>query len=139
MKTEVDKINEQIANCTPFNPVKITYYGWKKLTDELFYGVPLTREHMNYAVEVLRNYVKSSGRTDIFERIGVGIQAETVDGKLLRRDMVFLGGPLHGEALMVKEMELLGLFLPYGAWYDKGEQSWIYCYNPARNWKGEEA
>lgn len=138
MNMEAEKILEEIRNGKPINPAKITYYGWQKLTNELFYGVPLTREHMNYAVETLRSYVQASGRTDIFNRIGVGIQTYSVGGKELRRDMVFIGGPLNGEALMVKEIELLALFLPYGAWYDKGDQSWIYCYNPARNWKGEE-
>ena len=138
MNMEAEKILEEIRNGKTLNPAKITYYGWQKLTNELFYGVPLTREHMNYAVEVLRSYVLASGRVDIFDRIGVGIQTYSVGGELLRRDMVFVGGPLNGEALMVKEIELLALFLPYGAWYDKGDQSWIYCYNPARNWKGEE-
>lgn len=139
MKSEVEKIRECIEKSGPFNPVKITYYGWMRLTEELFYGVARTREHMNYAADVLASYIKASGRVDIFQRIGVGVRAETQNGKLLRKDIAFIGGPLNGEALTVKEIELLALFLPYGAWYDKGEQSWIYCYNPERNWKGETA
>lgn len=97
--------------------MKANAYEYLKMTDKMFYGVALTDEHMNNAVENIRKYLVASGALEIVDRLGIGMRIEERDGKVVRRRMIYLSGENRGKELSIHEMQNIGMFLRGGAYY----------------------
>lgn len=98
------------------------YHEYRELTDKLFYGVPLFGEHMNDAVETLRQYIVDGGAAYITDALHIGmmeVSKEDAPGKVIKRRFVFIGGPRNGEELDIHEMENIGLFLIGGPYENR--------------------
>lgn len=100
------------------------YFEYREMMDKLFYGVPLTDNHLNEATEIIRQYLVNGGAGNILKELGIGIRIVTKEYVLLPpeiiwRRFVWIHGERKGEELDRNEIEGLGMFLKYGAFYGK--------------------
>lgn len=90
--------------------MKCNYIEYKKLTDLLFYGQPLTNEHLNYAIEKIRQYIINGGETKLMDKLGIGLKIVEQQGKIISKRLVWINGKRSGSELKRWEIENIGLF-----------------------------
>lgn len=102
------------------------YFDYMKLVDELFFGVALTDEQLNNAVEKIRQYIVNGGAGKIVESLGVGFrivekqfQAFPELNRVITKRFIFVDGERKGEELTINEIRSIGMFLKHGAFYGK--------------------
>lgn len=99
------------------------YFDYHKLTESLFYGVPLTENHLNNATEKLRLYIVNGGAGEMVKALGIGIEIKTKSNDILKineiisRRFIFTDGAQKGKYLTISEIENIGHFFKYGAYY----------------------
>lgn len=101
--------------------MKCNYIDYRKLTEELFYGVARSEHHMNKATHRLHQYILDGGGAKIVAKLGVGIRQVTKSALLLPDDeisyrFVYISGDREGEELDIHEIESIGMFFPGGAY-----------------------
>lgn len=104
--------------------MECTYFEYRNLTEKLFYGVPLTDNHMNAATEQILSYLLDGGSAQICKELGIGIrivekEALMLSKELLSKRFIWLSGSRKGEELTIHEIEGIGMFLKHGAFYNK--------------------
>ena len=103
--------------------MECTYFEFKNLFNELFFGVALTDEHMNNATEQIRRYLVNGGAGEVVKMLHVGIKVVSKKSLLIEeivsKRFVWLDGDQKGEELTVNEIFSIGLFLKYGPFYNK--------------------
>ena len=109
--TELEKsrmMMERRENILQSQTAKITcnYIEYHKMTDQMFYGVPLTETHLAKCTERLKIYLANGGAGNIMIKLGIGIELTTKQTLLLPE-------------LERHEIEAIGMFLPGGALYQK--------------------
>ena len=104
--------------------MECNYSEYQKLVHRLFYGVALTDNHMNQAIEQVRMYLVNGGGAEVMNSLGIGLkvvtqQFEAFPGldKEIKRCFVFLSGENKGRELTVREIETMGMFLKGGPFY----------------------
>ena len=117
---------ERRENILQSQTAKITcnYIEYHKMTDQMFYGVPLTETHLAKCTERLKIYLANGGAGNIMIKLGIGIELTTKQTLLLPEEIVserfvWLKGPRKGQLLERHEIEAIGMFLPGGALYQK--------------------
>lgn len=106
------------------------YIEYHKMTDRMFYGVPLTEAHLARCTETLRCYLTNGGAGKLMNKLGIGIKLTTKQALLLPEEIVserfvWLKGPRKGQLLERHEIEAIGMSLPGGALYQKeGNYRW---------------
>lgn len=100
------------------------YFDYRDLMEKLFYGVALTDSHLNNATEQIRQYIVNGGAGNVMKDLGIGVKIVTKQAVLLlteiiRRRFVWLDGERKGEELDRNEIENIGIFLKYGAFYGR--------------------
>ena len=100
------------------------YFEYKNMTEELFYGVPLTEKHLNYATEKIRQYLLNGGAGNIMKSLGIGIrviakEATFLPSEIVSTRFVWLCGERKGKELCISEIENIGMFLKHGAFYGR--------------------
>ena len=100
------------------------YFEYQKLADKLFYGVALTDSHLNAATEQIRQYLVNGGAGHVVKALCIGLKVVTKESVLLpqeviRKRFVWLDGERKGEELSVNEIRSIGMFLKYGAFYNR--------------------
>lgn len=96
-------------------------FEYKKMVDKLFYGVLLTDEHLNNAIEQIRRYIVDNGAAPVADALNIGLKiAENPrTNEIVRIRFVYIGGKNKGRELERHEIENIGMFLKYGEWYGK--------------------
>lgn len=64
------------------------YFEYRDMTEKLFFGVPLTQEHLNNATEEIRRYIVDGGAGDVMLSLGIGIKVVTKEAVLLPKGIV---------------------------------------------------
>lgn len=95
------------------------YFDFRKLTDKLFYGVALTEEHLNNATEQIRKYLADGGATPVTNALGIGVQFEEREGKVVRERIVYTEGRYKNTELHISEIEDIGHYLKHGCLYGR--------------------
>lgn len=105
--------------------MKCNKVEYNKLTDKLFYGVLLTENHLNNAMETIKNYLFEGGEGYILDYLGIcyrtveRISSENPeDNEVIKKCFVYIRGDHKGEELTFREVEKFGHFLIGGGWYD---------------------
>ena len=98
------------------------YFEYKKMTDELFYGVALTNFHLDNATEKIQNYLIYGGAGNIMKWLKIGVRVVAMETTLpsveiIRRRFIWLDDRHSGEELTIREIENIGMFLKHGAMY----------------------
>lgn len=101
-----------------------SYYEYREMMDKMFYGVALTDNHLNNITEQIRQYLVNGGAGNIVVALGIGIKVVTKKAVLLPNEVVYrrfvwLEGERKGKELDRNEIEGIGMFLKYGAFYGK--------------------
>lgn len=107
--------------------MKCNYIDYRKLTDELFYGVARTDRHMNNAAHRIHQYILNGGGAEIAAKLGIGIRQVAKSALLLPEEevsyrFVYISGARKDKELDVHEIESIGLFFPggpYAHFFDK--------------------
>lgn len=99
------------------------YFEYREMTEKIFYGIPLTDNHLNHSTEKLRQYLVNGGAGEIIQKLNIGIKVITKEAPLLPKETIYerfvwLDGNKKGEELDRNEIEAIGLFLKNGA-YEK--------------------
>ena len=70
---------ERRENILQSQTAKITcnYIEYHKMTDQMFYGVPLTETHLAKCTERLKIYLANGGAGNIMIKLGIGIELTT--------------------------------------------------------------
>jgi hypothetical protein len=102
------------------------YFDYKDMTDKMFYGVALTDNHLNNATEQIRKYLVNGGAGDVVKALGIGIKVEERQfqlfpelNEIIKRRFVFVDGENKGRELTINEIQGIGMFLKYGAFYGR--------------------
>lgn len=102
------------------------FFDYVDMTDKMFYGVALTDIHLNNVTEQIRKYLVEGGAGDIVKALGIGIKVEEKQhpmfpefNKVIKRRFVFIDGENKGRELTRHEIQGIGMFLKYGAFYGK--------------------
>lgn len=101
------------------------YFEYKNMTERLFYGVPLTNNHLNDATEQIRLYLTKGGAGDVMKKLGIGIRIKEKQyifpelNEIVERRFVFIDGENKGRELTIDEIVAIGLFLKHGVFYGK--------------------
>ena len=100
------------------------YFEYRDMTNKLFYGVALTNTHLNNATEQIRRYIVNGGAGEVVKMLHIGIKVVSRESLLLGKEIVsqrfiWLDGERKGEELSVNEICNIGMFLKYGAFYNK--------------------
>lgn len=100
------------------------YFEYREMMNKMFYGVPLTDDHLNDATEQIRQYLVNGGAGNIIKALGIGIKIITKEvvlfpDEIVYRRFVWLDGERKGEELDKSEIESIGMFLKHGAFYGK--------------------
>lgn len=91
--TELEKsrmMMERRENILQSQTAKITcnYIEYHKMTDQMFYGVPLTETHLAKCTERLKIYLANGGAGNIMIKLGIGIELTTKQTLLLPEEIV---------------------------------------------------
>lgn len=62
--------------------MKHAFIEYEKLIDKLFYGVALTEEHLNDAVQQIRQFLVNARANSICDALHIGFREHIRDGKL---------------------------------------------------------
>ena len=115
-----NRLKKDISGCHKCNKV-----DYNKLTDKLFYGVLLTDNHLNNAMETIKNYLLEGAEGYILNYLGICYRTverissvNPEDSEVIKRCFVYIRGDRKGEELSLREVENIGLFLRGGGWYD---------------------
>lgn len=100
------------------------YFEYRKMTDKMFYGVPLTDDHLNTITEQIRQYLVNGGAGSVMVALGIGFKITTkkevlLPDEIVYRRFIWLDGERKGEELYRNEIESIGMFLKYGPFYGK--------------------
>lgn len=102
------------------------YFDYQDMTDKMFYGVALTDNHLNNATEQIVRYLVEGGAGNTVKALGIGIKIEERQhpmfpelNKVIKKRLVFIDGERKGEELTINEVQNIGMFLKYGAFYGK--------------------
>lgn len=100
------------------------YFEYRDMTEKYFYGVTLTDSYLNNVTEKLRQYLVNGGAGNVVKNLNIGITVITkklalFPEEIVRRRFVWLDGDRKGEELTIHEIESIGMFLEYGAFYGK--------------------
>lgn len=102
------------------------YFDYMKLTDELFFGVALTDEHLSDAAEKIRRYIVNGGAAEIAASLGIGFKVVEKQfqvfpelNRIVTKRFIFVDGERKGEELTINEIRSIGMFLKHGAFYGK--------------------
>lgn len=102
------------------------YFDYRDMTDQMFYGVALTDNHLNDATEQIRRYLVDGGAGAIVKALGIGIKVEEKQyqllpelNKIIKRRFAFVEGENKGRELTIDEIKGIGMFLKHGAFYGK--------------------
>ena len=87
---------------------------YQKMIDKLFYGVALTDEHMNNAMNTIKNYLVNGEALKVLKSLSIGWKELYQGQKLIKQRFYFYGGNLQGRDLDIKHLEALGHFLRGG-------------------------
>ena len=105
---------------------KCNIVEYNKLTDKLFYGVLLTENHLNNAMETIKNYLFEGGEGYILNYLGICYRTverissvNPEDNEVIKKCFVYFRGDRKGEELTLREVENIGFFLIGGGWYDE--------------------
>ena len=103
--------------------MECTYFEFKNLVNQLFFGVALTDEHLNNATEQIRLYLVNGGAGEVAKMLNVGIKVVSKKSPLLgeeivSRRFVWLDGDQKGEELTANEIFSIGMYLKYGPFYN---------------------
>ena len=90
------------------------YFEYRRMTEDLFYGVPLTDSHLNDATEKLRQYLINGRAEYIGNKLGIGIRTISNGSQIIRHRFIFISGDNKGRELSIHEIEGIGYFLKYG-------------------------
>lgn len=104
--------------------ITCNYFEYMDMTEKMFFGVPLTDEHLNNVTEKIRQYLINGGTGNIVEALNIGIRIVTKKTVLLpeevvRRRFIWLDGERKGEELSINEIQAIGMFLKHGPFYGK--------------------
>lgn len=98
---------------------------YDKLTDKLFYGVLLTENHLNNAMETIKNYLFEGGEGWVLNYLGICYRTverifseNPEDNEVIKKCFVYIRGDRKGEELTHHAVEQIGNFLIGGSWYD---------------------
>ena len=101
--------------------MKANYFKYQEMTDELFYGVPLTDAHMNMASKKLWDYLLENGAQSVLKCLEIGFQVTKRESALfpemneiIKQRMVYTSGAHKGRELNITEMKNIGMFLKDG-------------------------
>lgn len=114
----------------PTTKMTCNYVEYHKMTDQMFYGVPLTETHLTRCTRRLRCYLINGGAGNLMSQLGIGIKLITKKALLLPEEIIserfiWLKGPRKDRLLERYEIEAIGMFLPGGALYQKaGNYMW---------------
>jgi hypothetical protein len=102
------------------------YFTYTELAENLFYGVALTDNNLNYATEQLRRYLIDGGAREVLNALGIGIRIRERQNRLfpelnevIEKRFVFIDGEHKGRDLTINEIINIGMFLKHGACYGK--------------------
>ena len=104
--------------------MKCSYFEYQDMVNKLFYGVALTDNHLNNATEQIRWYLVNGGAGEVMQMLHIGIKVVTKEVALLGKEIVsqrfiWLDGERKGKELLINEICNIGMFLKYGAFYNK--------------------
>lgn len=104
------------------------YFEYRKMMDEMFYGIALTDHHLNSVTERIRQYLINGGAGNVIKSLSIGIKTITKKAVLLPDEVVYkrfvwLDGERKGEELHRNEIESIGMFLKDGAFYKSDNQN----------------
>lgn len=112
--------------------MKCNYFEYMDMTENMFYGVLLTDNHLNNATETIRQYLIEGGAGEVVKSLGIGLrivekQSQTFPelNKVIKERFVFVDGERKGEELTINEIRGIGMFLKHGAFYGK-QLGWDY-------------
>ena len=91
--------------------MKHAFIEYGKLTDKLFYGEALTDEHLNDAMEQIRQFLVNARADSICDALHIGFREHTRDGKVWKARFIWLDGEHKGEELTINELCGLRLIL----------------------------
>lgn len=101
--------------------MKANYFKYQEMTEELFYGVPVTDAQLNTASKILWDYLLENGARSVLEHLKIGFQVTRrafalFPGmhEIIRQRMVFISGAHKGKELNTTEMKNIGMFLKHG-------------------------
>lgn len=101
--------------------MKANYFKYQEMTEELFYGVALTDEHLDRASKILWDYLIKNDAQAVLEHLKIGFQVTRrafalFPGmhEIIRQRMVFISGAHKGKELNTTEMKNIGMFLKHG-------------------------
>ena len=99
-------------------------FGYTQLCNKLFFGVPLTDDHMNEATKQICSYILKAGGAKNMLKLGVGIRTRRLSesDKIIRQRLVYTKGSRAGQELQIHEIENLGHFLRGGNYADYYER-----------------
>ena len=100
------------------------YIEYQRMTNSLFFGVALTEDHLNSAVNRIQSYLMDGGAIDTVNYLGIGVQTISKPKAprvytVVRRRFVYIGGENAGRELTVNEICAIGMFLRGGPYYGK--------------------
>lgn len=95
------------------------YFAYRDMTENMFFGVALTDQHMNNATENIRKYLVDGGATEVLNDLSIGLQIMKRQNEVLRRRFVYIAGNRKGEELTINEIMNIGMFLKHGAYYGR--------------------
>lgn len=98
------------------------YIDYSNIFNSLYTGIALTDQIMTDNAEIVRRYLVDNGAGAIVQRLGVGMrvferEALLLKKEIVKRELVFIGGPSEGRALTIDEIRSIGLFLPGGPFF----------------------
>ena len=91
--------------------MKHAFVEYEKLTDKLFYGVALTDEHLNDAMEQIRQFLVNAGADSICDALHISFREYIRDGKVWKARFIWLDGEHKGEELTTNEICGLRFYL----------------------------
>ena len=97
------------------------YFEYREMTEKIFYGIPLTDNHLNHSIEKLRQYLVNGDAGEILQKLNIGIKVITKEALLLPKETIYerfvwLDGDKKGKELDRNEIEASGMFLKNGAY-----------------------
>lgn len=101
--------------------MKANYFKYQEMTEELFYGVPVTDAQLNTASKILWDYLLENGAQSVLKCLEIGFQVIKRESALfpemneiIKQRMVYISGAHKGRELNITEMKNIGMFLKDG-------------------------